>query len=560
MMMQEIQTKKVKTKNIYDSLQTYALENAITPQECDFKIHAIANYIRTTAQESFVLFNENINEHYKDKEKILNEHVEFQQIYIISLMQKKKKQLLELDYTLELGKLVTHPTIIIKPSSNIPYKKYKAKDIYQLLVKELNKIKARHNILINIFDTAMLHKLKLFTKHIYAGKFNKNIKIPLFDGIEPELSRDSKLILHFKKKEQDQGIIEVEAGEVLVEYIKPIYGKNGLNAYGKSINSKTIQKSDDLQVVVDTKSITIKEDDDKKLYISKVKGYIYFTDTKLAVENKVRMQKLSRVQGSLTEDEDNNIEVVVAQNDTTKDSIGEGVHLTSETIHVNGHIGAKSTLEALHLQIDGATHQESKQYAKYAKINRHKGMLRAHEAKITLLEGGEVHATYADVETCLGGSIYAKHVTIGHVKNNLKVFASDSITVKLVSGEDNIFKINYKEIPIITSHLQFLRQEIEEMKETMEDLSKHSPEKIPTIKVKITELKKELIDIKNSIQSAKVTIKEPLKGLNVIIFTLDNGDEIIYKTQALKYEPFYLEFQEDSIILHPINKKIALNT
>ncbi len=557
--MDTIQSKKIKTKNIQESLKLYALENSVPSEECDFVINAVANYIKTTAHESFVLFNENINEHYKEKEKILNEHVEFQQIYTITLSYKPK-QIIQLEYNLELDKFVTHPNIILKPSSHIPYQKYKAKDIFVLLVKEINKIKAKNKLLINIFDTAMIQKLKLFTKHLYAGKFTKNIRIPLFEGIEPEFTRESKLILHFKKKEKKEGIIEVESGEVLIEYIKPVYGKNGLNAYGKRIHSGIINKSDDFQGAIDTKSIKIVEDADKKLYISKMKGYIYFSNNKLAVENKVKMQKLSRVQGSLTEEEDNNIEVIVAQNDTSKDSIGEGVQLTSETIHITGHIGAKSVLEALHLQVDGATHQDSLQYAKYANINRHKGLLRCHEAKITLLEGGEVHATYADIETCLGGSVYAQDVTIGHVKNNLKVYASNSITLRLVSGEDNAFTISYKDVPVITSHIEYLHRDIAELKEEIEDVSKHSPQKIPALQAKIDTCKAKLHEIEHSIENATITIQEPLKGLNTIIFKLNNGDEIIYKTQAMRYEPFYLEFKEDMIILHPTNKSILLNS
>ena len=86
--MDEIQSKKLKTKNIQESLKLYALENSIAIEECDFAINAVANYIKTTAHDSFVLFNENINEHYKNKEKVLNEHVEFQQIYTITIHQQ----------------------------------------------------------------------------------------------------------------------------------------------------------------------------------------------------------------------------------------------------------------------------------------------------------------------------------------------------------------------------------------------------------------------------------------------------------------------------------------
>ena len=60
-----------------------------------------------------------------------------------------------------------------------------------------------------------------------------------------------------------------------------------------------------------------------------------------------------------------------------------------------------------------------------------------------------------------GGTIYAENVTVDHVKNNLKIYASNSITIKHVSGEDNFFKINYKDIPTLNSKYNFIEKEIE---------------------------------------------------------------------------------------------------
>ncbi len=555
--MGKIEKQKIKTKNIKESIENFAQENFIAYKDCDFSINSIDTYIKTTASEEFELFNEDVNTTYKDKNKILNEHVEFQQIYTIIIKEQTKKTL-ELDYSIKFGKFFTNPRIIIHPDSTIPYKKFKPKEIYTLLIRELNKIKAQNKILVGIFDSSMLNTLKKFIKHIYSGKFLKKIAIPLFDGIEPEITKQSSLVMHFQNKKSKEQLIEVEKGEVLVEFVKPLFGKNGLNAFGKFIDSGSGDNKQDLDADIDMSSIIVEEDDKKRLYKSKKKGFVSFTNNKLLVDNKVRMSELSRVQNSLAKDEDNNIEVHISQNDTTKDSIGAGVELTSQIIHVTGHIGANSIIEAEDLQVDGATHQDSTQFAKTARINRHKGTLRCHKANIKLLEGGEVHATNVDIEASLGGTIYAQDVKIGQVKNHLKVYASNSITINLVSGEDNLFKINYKDIPLLNSKIKLIQEDIEDLKYSLEEAKKHSISKIDGIKKEIQILTDEKNTIKNSTLKAKITIEKPLIGLNTIIFTLDSGDELIYKTSPKRYEPFYLEVNEDQVTLHPVNKTISL--
>ncbi|EDZ63574.1 hypothetical protein SMGD1_1883 [Sulfurimonas gotlandica GD1] len=557
--MSEIQNTIIKTKNIKNSMTTFASDNFIPLNECDFNIQNVATYIKTSFDDDFRLFNENINEHYKDEKNLLNQRVEFQQLYTIVAIQTKEIEM-KLNYTLELDEHECMPKLVLHPDSHILYKTHKPIETFKLLLKEINKIKAKNGILINIYDEKMMKNLKAFTKYLYEGKFIKKIRIPLFEGIEPQITRAGKLILWFKHKESEQKhqIIEVEKDEVLVEFKKPVYGKSGFNSHGKQIDKDYLHNADDLQTPVDDKSIYIEESDDKKLYKSRVKGFVHFSETLLSIDNKVRMSKLSRVQDSLAKEEANNIEVHISQNDTTKDSIGEGVELTSETIHVNGHIGANSILEAVNMQIDGATHKDSLQFARVAKINRHKGTLRCHDAKIALLEGGIVHATNVEIEASLGGVIYAQNVKIGHVKSNLKVYASESISIKLVSGEDNIFKINYKNIPILCSKIDLINEDIEELKFSLEEANRHNKSEVESIQDEIKKLKSEIQTIKDSASRATITIEKPLKGLNNIIFVLDNDEEIVYKTDAQSYEPFYLEISEEKITLQPVKKSIFL--
>ncbi len=550
-------TKKFKTKNISATIDKFAAENDRSALEFSFNINSVENYIKTIADDSFVLYNEDIHDYYKDHDKLINEHVRIKQIYTITVKETPKK-IIKLNYNINFSHNNVSPAIILHPESEIPYKKYQPKEIYLLLLKELNNIKALNGILINIFDTQMKEKLKAFVKYLYNGKFINKVKIPLFNGVEPEVRRNSKLVMRFLQKEASHQVIEVDEGEVLVDFIKPIFGKNGLNSFGEIVDNDYLKNSEDLKCHVDEKSIEIIDNEDKKIYKSRLKGYVHFDKNNFYIDNKIKMEHLSRVQDSVAKDEANNIEVIISQNDTSLDSLGEGVELTSETIHINGHVGAKSTLRAINLTIDGATHKDSAQEAKFATINRHKGRLRCHSAKIALLEGGEVHATNVEIENSLGGTVYAENVTIQNVKNNLKVYASNSITIKRVSGEDNLFKISYKDIPTLNSKYNFLAQEMEELKYKLEGALRHTPSDVPVLKEQINELKTQQDKIINCVKHAKISVQEPFRGLNTITFTFADGEELTYKTEEMAYEPFYLVESDDYITLHPTQKKILI--
>ncbi|MFA5233883.1 MAG: flagellar assembly protein A [Sulfurimonas sp.] len=552
-------TKKIKTKNIVASINKFAAENNCSPLEFSFNIDGVETYIKTIADNDFVLYVEDAMGYFSNHEKMVNEHVRLKQIYTITIKQNPKRPI-KLNYNINFSDNNATPAIILHPESQIPYKQYQPKEIYLLLLKELNNIKATNNILINIFDEEMREKLKAFVKYLYGGKFVKKIKIPLFKGIEPEVRRNSKLLMRFLDKETNHQVIEVDEKEVLVEFIKPVFGRNGLNAFGEIIDNDYLKNSDDLKCNIDKQSIEIIENDERKIYKSKIKGYVHFDKDDFYIDNKIKMQHLSRVQDSVAKDEANNIEVIISQSDTSLDSLGEGVALTSETIHISGHVGAKSKLRAVNLTIDGATHQDSSQESKFASINRHKGKLRCHSAKIKLLEGGEVHATNVEIESSLGGTVYAENVTIGHVKNNLKVYASNSITIRLVSGEDNLFKINYKDIPTLNSRYNFIDNEMEDLKYRLESVKKHTLSEVPALKEQIDKLKAQQNAIINCVKHAKITIQEPLRGLNTINFTSNNGEELIFKTEERAYEPFYLVESDNYITLHPTNKKISIDS
>jgi len=541
---------KVKTKNILNSLKKYAQSHALNLETVDFKILSIESHIKTIHEKDFFHYNENMREHYNSDEKIINEHVEFKQIYVIEIFESLDFELM-LDYKIEYNEFKTKANIIISKDSIIPNKYHKIKDLYRLLTNEFNKIKAKEGILLNLFDEAYIHQIKAFTKHISDDKFNKDIKLPLFRGIDPNITKKSQLLKHYEHKKNEYGISEVESGEIIIEFIKPKFGLNGLNAFGKIVDAAAFSNSKDTTKAVDLTTIKIEETTDKKLYIAKEKGFVSTVDDKLSIDNKIQMQKLSRVQEQLANDENNNIEIILKEHDSTKDGIGEGVELTSETIHVEGFVGSNSFLNATNLIIDGATHQASNQSSKFAKINRHKGTLRCHKAEIKLLEGGEVHATYVEIESCLGGTIYAKHVKIKHVKKNVKIYASNSITIEVVSGEENVFTIDPRAIPILEKKLEFLNADIEDLKFKLEEAQRHEEDKVSIIETEIQRLKSAKSSIYESVYEASINIIKPIKGFNTITFVIKDNKKLTYKTKAQKYEPFSITLTGSTIHLLP---------
>jgi Flagellar Assembly Protein A N-terminal region len=555
--MAEVQEKKELSRYIKKSLESFAAENFLPLAECDFTLLKTNTYIKSNTSGEFELFSQETLKDYLGRDKILNEHIEIQQQHQFTLHAIKECKI-KLDYAVELYEYASHPKIVLSPDSIIPHTLYTPKELLKVLFYEFNKIKAYHGILIRIFDETMVNNLKVLVKYIYMGKFTKKVKITLFDGIEPVLTRKSQLIYWFKEKEEKSQVIEVDANEVLIEYKKPIFGKSGFNAYGQLINVDYVRNIDDIEANMDEDSIYIKEDKNSKSYIAKKQGYVHFNERHLCVNNNINLDKLSRNARSVASQEENSIQVTVSQHDTNRDSIGEGVSLKSESIHIDGFVGAKSVLEALNLSIDGATHQDSTQYAKFATINRHKGKLRCHHAKIALLEGGEIHATSVEIESSLGGSIYAKDVIIGHVKSNLKVYASNSITIKLISGEDNLLHIGYKQIPVLKSKIDFIHTDIEDLKYSLEEARRHNHSEIQPIQKKIQDLKNEANSIITAYKDAKITIEQPCRGLNNIIFSIDDDHEISYKTEERQYSTFYLELDENKITLLPIKKSIQI--
>ncbi len=549
----------VHTKSPLTAVKEYAAEHGYPYEKLDYTLLGLQTYFKTCHHQTFVKFHEGYKDEYSSADKLVKDSARFLQIYKIKIHPKQKKRL-HLVYRIEKGEFATYPIMIISTDSSLPLLEVDEKEMLKLLYSELNKIKSKHKMMINLFSSCMLKDLRAFVKDIYQNGFTHDASILLFEGIDPDVSKPSKVINHYLDKSQGQKVNEVEDSELIITYVKPIYGKAGLNAYGHRIDHGSTNNLARIEYQIDTATINVQESAKEIKYYSKKRGFVSTLKNKLSISNKIVLENIKRVEGKVTEKEENEVAVVISQTDVTRDGVGEGVELISESIHITGHMGAKSSVEAKDVQVEGATHNQAFVTAKNAKINRHKGTLRCHRAEINSLEGGTVYATHAKINTALGGQVYADHVTIKTLKHNLKVFASKSITIERILGEDNHFVIDYRKLPVLQSKLQYLSEERDEISWNYQEAIKYSRDNQESLKAELQKKEAEINEIKLCHYNAVITIMAPVDGLNTIEFAIpEKQTSLIYRTKEAKtYEPFSLRQTEEKLVLEPVGVEILL--
>ncbi|MDQ7044858.1 MAG: hypothetical protein Q9M32_02970 [Sulfurimonas sp.] len=231
-------------------------------------------------------------------------------------------------------------------------------------------------------------------------------------------------------------------------------------------------------------------------------------------------------------------------------SVAKKEELIYEDLIILGDIYEDSIVDSNKLTVGGKTFKGSTQFSKYATINIHQGNLRCHEAKIALLDCGEIHATTVDIGTVSSGLVRAQDITIEHLKGDSSIYASSSIRIGKISGENNKLFINYKEVPILTSKITLIEDDIEELTIALGKVQENYSSLESEIASEITRLNEEIRNIQNSTKNAKITIKEEVKTKNTISFVIDDANTLTFETKQATYAPFYLSFSENTITLN----------
>lgn len=543
----------IQCRDIAKERELFAKEKHLALEHCHVKLQAVSTYIKSVHMQHFSKFDESYKELYlNNHEALINDHISFKQIYKVTLFEESDPSI-ALKYKLEYQDYKSKALLHVEPSSTLKYSHFEPKEFYKRLLSEIYTIMAEHQILIQLFSPHLLEDIKAFVKKVYNEEFNKTFTLRLATTLSPNISKPSHIIYHFEhNRAKKQQYKEVEPNELLVEFTKPTFGSDGLNVFGRRIDSSTIDHNESLPFSYDKQSILVAEKEDSIRFFSSKKGYVHLFDNVLSVQNSIALKQINRYDDNLLKNEDNEVEVLLTQENIDIDSLNEGSELISERVHIKGFVGNHAKIEAKEVIIDGATHLGSTIYSKVATIHRHKGYLRCANAKIELLEGGELHATFADITAALGGNVAAQRVQIATLKSHSRVVASSQIIIDKIEGEDNHIIIDYTQVPIITDKIKFIQEDIELLRYSHKRAVVHDEIRAKGIMQKINRFKQEIIDIESSMFSAKITINAAIQGHNTITFVTPYG-ELNYATTQTHYSPFYLEERDDNIVLQPVN-------
>ena len=108
--MSDFQNNCRRTKNISETLKKYAFDNGFSLDEIQYTIDKTQTYIKKISNEEYTPLNEDIEK--LDIDYIINNHINFEQYFTITIKQKVKNSI-ELKYSIDFGDYATNPKIIL---------------------------------------------------------------------------------------------------------------------------------------------------------------------------------------------------------------------------------------------------------------------------------------------------------------------------------------------------------------------------------------------------------------------------------------------------------------
>ena len=500
----------VDTQNVIQELKSVSSFQKIPLANLDFKIISHKTHFKAYKEDDWGEVSIDDLKKFESKKFLLNPELELAQEYKVEIYKKSSSDKPLLDIVLGGNKNLTKVVATVKKSFDVEY----SPKLSEYIIHEINKKKIKNGIFISILDQRMHEEVsKVVSKIRVNNILEEDQSLVVCEGISPVLSINDDLIFHYKKKVKKEDnfgridhskrgfLLAVEKGETVIEYIKAKRGVPGRNCKGEYLSVAKPKTTHEIDFTV-TDAITVKEDDDRILYIANRNGYVNKTSSnKYDIQDRMEVKEVSfKSTGSIETGTNTDIKINVKQKDIFKDAIGTGMHVETTEIKVEGNVGSSAIIDAVDTTIGGQTHQNSKVFSKKAKIKVHRGYAEGKEITIDRLEGGKVVADTVKVSQVIGGQITAKKIYIDKLLSNATLTASDLIDVNELLGSNNKFIIDPKKIKGYHEKIENLNNKISELENELRkipsllEIKKSSLEKnrsvIDLVKSKIMELKK----------------------------------------------------------------------
>jgi uncharacterized protein (DUF342 family) len=409
--------------------------------------------------------------------------------------------------------------------------------------EEMNKKKLKNSLLIKLFDDDLKKDIKKLSKLLLSeDKLREDFPVRLCKGINPKETINGQVIYYIKQSKgfDKELITPVKENQVIIEIIKPQKGKNGRDCRGKIIKAKEPANFEIPDIKFDPKTIYKEETDEKILYKTKKEGYIQKEDDYYTVKDELEIKQINLKTGNVKNADDTQIKLDVKEKDVLKEAIADNMTVEAKTLIVRGNIGNKTKIKSQNLTIEGQTHKNSVIKALEAQINKHKGKLSAKKAEINSLEGGLVKANYVHVKAAIGGTIIGHRVVVDNLKSHIKIYALESIEIKNLLGEENLFSISPAKV-LDSQNIEELRKKVEEIRRN-KNIVKRELDKINDI------IKKN----KSAYQELKTLYlynKEKNKKTDpMILMKLKEYKVLLHKQEKLQNKHDFLDEEEKTLM------------
>ena len=436
---------EIEVDDINKALAHYSKHFGIETKFLDFDIVSVKTISKKDGEEdSLRVFDtgrgESIPKQYLDDEK-----VKLSQKYTIVIKSLEEDQR-KVEIVLSADKFFTRVLATIKKESKIVYYPYIDDYIYKEIVKKM----AKHKILIGVFDETLRKDIDVFAKVLKAGrKLEEDYKLVAAHTESLIAAEDDKITFYFEEKRKideerpdfyNRGfIVDVEAGEILVEYVKPKEGKSGRDVMGRYIKMKEASTKNEPAFDI-TEHVRREETDSLVRYIALRSGYVSLEDRVLDVQEELKVTNIDfKKTGSIIVDKERDITLDITESNPVVDAIGSNMTVKAKEVIVHGSVGDKAKVYADKAVVNGLTHSNSEIYAERAEVAIHKGYLEAKEAKIERCEGGEVMADTVRVGHAANCKIKGRNVYIANLGSNCTITASSLIDINIITGDDDRF-------------------------------------------------------------------------------------------------------------------------
>ena len=483
-----------RTNSIPRTLKQFALDTKVPVTDLDFDLIHVRTTLTMPGSEESVEIDGEVARKLRDEGKLLDPNLVITQNYEINVFPKHVDKEFDLKMQLSVNKVYSRAKAVIKKESVFKY----SPALEGRLVKELNKRKLRSGMLIDIFDEKMRQGIKnMVTKIRVNDRLDEDYVLELCHWIDPLPTVNDAIRHHAEDKKgeptdekkrvdyRERGFITtIEAGEVAVEYIKPLQGTPGRNFKGQLIPAPEPKVLYEPKFIPDPQSIDIKETSEKILYIAKVKGYVNLSAEELRIADELEIDEANfRATGNINAEQDKDIKIALGGKGKEDDNIGPNTKVEATEIRVGGSVANGAEVRAGKVAVQGQTHKTSKIFAQSASINIHRGYVEAKQVHVNQLENGVVVANEVTIDRAIGGTIRAKKIEIDTVYSNVKLVASRSIVIKtLLKGSDNSFIIEPAATVEEKKILKGFQEEIKELQTKVNEMRKAFQEKQSLIK------------------------------------------------------------------------------